>query len=126
MTSTSQLVEMLKRKCPNGIVQLSDSQMDRLMTVPKQNVQCWLTALIYYYTTGDLIGAIAKAIECMMARGVDAGDILKCIVTFITTILEYGFSIDTLIDLFQCVIGQTGGGGGSEIDPPDYREVVRC
>lgn len=126
MTSTNQLVEMLKRKCPNGMVHLSNDQMDRLLVIPEQNVQCWLSALMYYFTTGDLIGAVAKAIECLMASGVSASDIFECILNFLSSIIEDGFTVDALIDLFKCVLGQPGGGDGSEIDPPQYRNVTRC
>lgn len=120
----TELFSQLSRNCPNAEV-LNDSQRSRLLTVPKQNVQCWLSALVYYFQTGDLVGAIGKAIECLMSSGVSPADILKCIMSFVMTIVQDGFTVDALIDLFNCVLGQDSG-NGSEIDPPNYREVNRC
>ena len=105
--------------------------LDALLTPPKQNVQCWFTALVYLAQTGDFIGAISKLIMCLIEQGANPLDFVQCIGNFIVSIIQGEKLEVAFIKLFNCILGRNGGNGngggnGGEVTPPNYREVKRC
>ena len=108
---------------------LSATSVDILLTPPKQNVQCWFTALVYLAQTGDFIGAISKLIMCLIEQGANPLDFVQCIGNFIVSVIQGEKLEVAFIKLFNCILGRNGGNGNGEEDevtPPNYREVKRC
>lgn len=106
-------------------IYLTEGDLEILLTPPTQNIECWLTGVIHYFQTGDLVGAVAKVMQCLVDSGVNPIDILTCVIDFVSDLVDKVPIGSALITLLNCVLSG-GGNGNGDVSPPGDGVVSRC
>jgi hypothetical protein len=130
--------EELRSRIQDALAQSSDKYdlelepTERLLlTMPTQaaDFDCWFKAIVYYLTTGDLMGAVMKAIQCLMQSGRRTqADMLGCLVQFAIDMIMGVHWQEALLKLIECVFGTPPNPPPPDGDVPEYipNPVPRC
>ena len=112
----------LQRLCLTAGV--SAEQMKALEARP-QDLQCFLSAALYYFQSGDLWGAAMRMLDCLMAGTSLQVDWMGCLTVFVTDMMDGVHPVMALFGLLACFLGISPPDPG-ELEPPNYQEVRRC
>jgi hypothetical protein len=110
-----------------------ESQVAAVAATHPQSLECFFSAILYYFQSQDLWGAARRLLDCLVKGGLSAAvNPLLCLLAFVRKMRQGADPIMALFGLLACFLGielpnepnpPTPPG---EIDPPNDRNVNRC
>ncbi len=107
-----------------------ESQAVAVVAASPQSLECFFSAILYYFQSQDLWGAAKRLLDCLMKSGLSAAtNPLLCLLAFVRELRAGKDPIMALFGLLACILGvelPEEPDPQLPIDSPSYRHVIRC